>query len=573
MSTTMLRAIGPWTGPGLDKDYMALNKWETGDILECQVYHDNFESAGSVIMIVLDQPVKEQNVYECHCVTCEDSYYKYYVETTTGVNPGLYIPAQSENEESQKVGSRTATPIFQWRLLNANGLETDLTKVRWLKEHAATSVKESLRDKRAQLQQPTPGERDSGGPAPPGSLPFGGGTPSLVGPSPSGSQQGVGTELRALAAELSGGTPEAQPEPPRKRKAEEPEPAAGNGERPLEANPGKHGEPPEAANGHGSKKARPLEAEKPRKAPEPVPTLSATDGSAESKRKKKKDNKHKKKNSRKKKKDKKKKKSKKHKKKKGKTDTSPSGSEPSDSSGSSYEEDSSDSSESLFRLASRSSGKVSQARLVAWSKAHPGRLASRCMQKMQDRTGREGEQVEWPKGFMPPAATSYYLRVLSLGTSQGSLRTLREMKTLCAVLDLIAHGKVLEAADVLAQRLKALELAAEEGGWASAQYLELIPQDKGTLVSGDERHMLKREQESALRLNSTPLPTPWGGGSSSKGGWPTPDASWQGKGWWSPWNTSQFQPTWKGKGKGKVKGGKKGKSKDKGDTATPPPPT
>ena len=110
------------------------------------------------------------------------------------------------------------------------------------------------------------------------------------------------------------------------------------------------------------------------------------------------------------------------------------------------------------------------------------------------------------------------------------------------------------------------------GGWASAQYLELIPQDKGTLVSGDERHMLKREQESALRLNSTPLPTPWGGGGSSKGGWPAPGASWQGKGWWNPWNTSHFQPTWKGKGKGKDKGGKKGKSKDKGDSAPPPPP-
>ena len=131
MTMTPLSATGPWTGPGLDKDYMALSKWETGDILGCQVYHDDFESAGCMIMIVLDQPVKEQNVYECHCVTCEDSYYKYYVETTTGVNPGLYIPAQTENEESQKVGSRTATPIFQWRLLNANGLETDLSKVRW----------------------------------------------------------------------------------------------------------------------------------------------------------------------------------------------------------------------------------------------------------------------------------------------------------------------------------------------------------------------------------------------------------------------------------------------------------
>ena len=35
MAMTPLSATGPWTGPGLDKDYMALSKWETGDILEC----------------------------------------------------------------------------------------------------------------------------------------------------------------------------------------------------------------------------------------------------------------------------------------------------------------------------------------------------------------------------------------------------------------------------------------------------------------------------------------------------------------------------------------------------------
>ena len=125
---------------------------------------------------------------------------------------------------------------------------------------------------------------------------------------------------------------------------------------------------------------------------------------------------------------------------------------------------------------------------------------------------------------------------------------------------------------MLAQRLKALELSAEEGGWASAPYFELIPQDKGTLVPGDERHMLKREQESALRFTSTPQPTPWGGGGSFKGGWPVPGASWQGKGWWNPWNQNTYQPTWKGKGKGKDKGGEKGKTNDKSETtfATPP---
>ena len=427
------------------KDYLALTKWDVGDILECQVYHDDFEYAGSVIMIVLDQPVKEQKVYECSCAPCEDRYYKYYVEIQTGANPGLYFPAVTEDEEAPKVGSRTVTPIYQWRLLNANGLEADLTKVRWLKGPGVATVLESLPDKRKLLKQPPPVSEPSGGLAPTGSQKAGRGLLSFVEPSSSGSTPGVGSELRALAAELSGRTPEENLDKTKKRKAEEPKPAAGNrGELP-EASLGNGGKLPEATNSNSAKKAKPLEAETPKGAPEPKPTLSDTEDAAESDHKKKKEKKGRKrpkKNSKKKKKKKKKKnkkkKSKKHKKKKKKkkknnrADTSPSGSEPRDSSGSSDEEDSSDSSESLFRLASRSTGKVSQARLVAWSKDRPGRLASQCMQKMQDRTGREGEQVKWPKGVMHPAATAYYLRVLSLGTAQRSLRTLREMKTLCA---------------------------------------------------------------------------------------------------------------------------------------------
>ena len=66
MAAQPLRATGPWTGPSLDKDYLALSKWEVGDILECQVYHDDFESPGSVIMIVLEQPVRNRT---CTSVT------------------------------------------------------------------------------------------------------------------------------------------------------------------------------------------------------------------------------------------------------------------------------------------------------------------------------------------------------------------------------------------------------------------------------------------------------------------------------------------------------------------------
>ena len=148
--------------------------------------------------------------------------YMHYVETSTGVDPGLHLPAQTEDEEAPKVGSRTVTPIYQWGLLNANGLETDLTKVRWLKGPVLTTVLESLINKRALLKQPAPGSEPSGGLAPTGSQTGGGGFPILVEPRPSGSKPGVGPELRALAAELSGRTPEESSDPTKKRKAEEP---------------------------------------------------------------------------------------------------------------------------------------------------------------------------------------------------------------------------------------------------------------------------------------------------------------------------------------------------------------
>ena len=117
-----------------------------------------------------------------------------------------------------------------------------------------TTVLESLTDKRALLKQPAPVGELSGGLAPTGSQTGGGGLPSLVEPSLTGSKPGVSSELRALAAELSGRTPEGSSDPRKKRKAEELEPAAESRGKLPEASPGSNGKLPEAANGHGAKK-------------------------------------------------------------------------------------------------------------------------------------------------------------------------------------------------------------------------------------------------------------------------------------------------------------------------------
>ena len=58
------------------------------------------------------------------------------------------------------------------------------------------------------------------------------------------------------------------------------------------------------------------------------------------------------------------------------------------------------------------------------------------------------------------------------------MRNIREMATLCHILDHLAMGRVGEASDFVAQRLKAVELAAEQGHWDRAKYLELLVDEK-----------------------------------------------------------------------------------------------
>ena len=161
---------------------------------------------------------------------------------------------------------------------------------------------------------------------------------------------------------------------------------------------------------------------------------------------------------------------------------------------------------------------------------------------MEDRVGRDGEATTWDKEATPAAAKSYYLRVLSVGGQAGA-RNLREMATLCETMDHLALGRSRQAADTLMQRLKALRVAAADGHWERAKYLELIEADRDTLVSKDDEHLMGHEANLNRRLGK--------GGSSSSG-----------KGWW---NSDGNRSDWNERNKGKsAKGGKKnGRAKGK----------
>jgi hypothetical protein len=209
----------------------------------------------------------------------------------------------------------------------------------------------------------------------------------------------------------------------------------------------------------------------------------------------------------------------------------------------------SSSSESVFRVASTGHHRSSQQRLFAFAKKRPGKLTSAMLQEMQNVVGRDGERETQSQSKTPAVAKAYFLQVLSLRNQTAGARNLREMKTLCTVLDHLALGRFAQAADVVSQRLKSLELSIEDGNWNRSVFLELVPQEQGTLISRDDHHLMQKE----LGLSKTFHP---------KGGYK--NDSWDyGKGKANKGNqaVANWVPNQYNKGKGKKGKFEKGKNK------------
>eukprot|EP00435_Cladocopium_sp_Y103_P041227 s979_g11.t1 len=191
-----------------------------------------------------------------------------------------------------------------------------------------------------------------------------------------------------------------------------------------------------------------------------------------------------------------------------------------------------------------------QLRLVEYSQKRPGRLTSRLLTKMQGLLSRDaGPPIlsASSQDLTPPTATSYLLTVM-IPTYRERLgvRLLRELRTACAALDNIACGRGEVAADILSQRVKALELQLNDNGWQRAQFLELIAPEGAGLAEQDEQRMAARENALEQKMQNQLKPrTSWSGEGKGKGEYPH-------------------------KGKGK-KGGKKGKwSTPEGEKEKPP---
>eukprot|EP00435_Cladocopium_sp_Y103_P022708 s4183_g5.t1 len=155
----------------------------------------------------------------------------------------------------------------------------------------------------------------------------------------------------------------------------------------------------------------------------------------------------------------------------------------------------SESEESVFRDApTKSMSQSGQQRLALYSRKYPGRLASRLLIKMREASARDLVGAHNEDTSTPPLASHFLLTVLIPALGQrASLRTQRELRTLGKGLDLLAKGETGQCADLLCQRVKALDRAAQEGHWNSAQYLELLPPDGVTLLERDEELYLRNE--------------------------------------------------------------------------------
>ena len=141
------------------------------------------------------------------------------------------------------------------------------------------------------------------------------------------------------------------------------------------------------------------------------------------------------------------------------------------------------------------------------------------------------------EGQIPAVASTYFHVVIAPSHRDMGQRNSREARTLCRALDLLAKKETGAAADLLCQRLKALEKSlADHGLWTRAQFLELLPPEGMTLVDRDEDLMVQRENELQVKIKG------------------------QGKGWKGDKAQDLAIVPWKG-----WKGDKgKGKDKDKG---------
>ena len=204
-----------------------------------------------------------------------------------------------------------------------------------------------------------------------------------------------------------------------------------------------------------------------------------------------------------------------------------------------------DDSESDFQKAP--AGMTLFLKLQRYAQRHPGRLAARLLHTM-GVAGRVPVGALRQKGKsilknIEANAVSYYnVALVPNLKAKWTPRSGRELKYLTILLDLLVENKSAQAADIIAQRIKALEKSVQDNNsWVRARFLELVEPDDVALLDRGEEAMIQKELEREEKLRGP--------------------SEWKGKGHWKGKGEHEFGA--KGQGKGK------GKSKEKGKRKTP----
>ena len=522
--TTM---AGPCVSLKLDPEYARLTGWKEGDIIEIKCQDDDGGTMGHAL-IVCEAKIRTR-LFSCFMIAASDKDYTQWMSSDNGHdNPGNYRQAVGKQEDKELIyKKKDVLLVEEWRQLCRDNNLMDIGAIKWIPKNKIATYTQAIS---VRLQKVLANSREDSEPrgrskVSPGR---GKGTRSHEESEPQGRSKVSPTRDKGSRATLL------------PAKAHDKEGFQGELDdlrRSIERDPtGTRKVRSRSARGRGKeKRGRSITRKEGRDRPQDTGALSSqapkpeqdraprqagrsprkrSDSPEEAQKKKRKKNRR----------------------------------------GKSYSSSGSDSG-SVFRNASTSKGRSSQARLMRWAARHPGRLMAQALQRMEDRVGRDGEAKEWDSMALPAAAKSYFLRVLR--AENGSRRNLRELQTLCACLDHIAQGRHLQAGDFLMQRLKALELAMHTGNWERASFLELIETEGAPLVGKEEEFMTAKESEFQKRIHKAdPQVT---------GNWPAlypnGNTGWPQSGKGAPW-------VHKGKGKdGKDKG--KGKAKGKGKKDNP----
>ena len=121
-------------------------------------------------------------------------------------------------------------------------------------------------------------------------------------------------------------------------------------------------------------------------------------------------------------------------------------------------------------------------------------------------------------GPWEPRAVQYLTTVVHAHHRDAGFRNKRELRTIAEALDLMLDGQHLKAADILAARFSAVELAMADQTWSVSQHLELIPSAPFGAASERAKKSAAREEVQANKLRKVLTGKGSGRGSGTRGG-------------------------------------------------------